>query len=364
MTTSKALPILQSAPSVADGQSFIDWDDELGAAPPWTHQPTVEWQVVGQCNYDCSYCIQSKKHRVGIPADDSLRRAIAFLARLPVTDDIPHWEVKTTGGEPFSARSFLDVVVPGLMGETPHQMGTLTNLSPSVSILQKFAKRTFGRLSIVSASLHLEFADVDGFLHRLQALRDAADSSARFVVNAVLVPGRLDDVARAKVAVEAAGFRFFPQLMKVKGGVYAYDADDIARVEAIVGGFARAGAERSANLAPAYTGRRCFAGARYLVLTKDGDAWSCRTAKRHGEGYLGNVDDVPLPSASSTTALVTGTEGIVLHPAARACPYTICPCATPANRGMIEGVSPRFSVVGRSVGATPGNGDVDVNEDA
>ena len=57
--------------------------DDVGA-PPWPHQPTVEWQVVGQCNYDCSYCIQSKKHRVGITADDDLHRAIDFLAALPV----------------------------------------------------------------------------------------------------------------------------------------------------------------------------------------------------------------------------------------------------------------------------------------
>ena len=25
-----------------------------------TRSPTIEWQVCGICNYDCSYCIQSK----------------------------------------------------------------------------------------------------------------------------------------------------------------------------------------------------------------------------------------------------------------------------------------------------------------
>jgi len=307
------------------------FDASLGAFPPWPHQPTVEWQVVGQCNYDCSYCIQSRKHRQGIVADDALRRAISFLAALPTAQG--PWEVKTTGGEPFSFRGFLDVVVPGLMDETPHRMGTLTNLSAPPATLKRFAARTFGRLSIVSASLHLEHTDVDSFLSRLAVLQDHIADDARIVVNAVLVPDRLAAVAEAQRVVVDAGFRFFPQLMKVKGGVFAYSSSQWAEVEDIVGDIDVAAQTRSANLAPAYTDRRCFAGARYLVVTKEGDAWSCRTAKRHDEGWLGNVY-----SADPAHA-------VRLHPGARACPYTICPCATPANRGMIEGVPARGVVV-------------------
>lgn len=304
------------------------FDADLGSTPPWPHQPTVEWQVVGQCNYDCSYCIQSRKHRQGIVDDDALRRSIRFFAGLPVEPG-QVWEIKTTGGEPFSFRGFLDVVVPGLMDETPHRMGTLTNLSAPPAILRRFAERTYGRLSIVSASLHLEHTDVASFLTRLSVLREHIKSDARLVVNAVLVPDRLEAVASARRAVVDAGFRFFPQLMKVKGGVFAYSPAQWVQVRDIVGDLDVAAAERSANLAPAYTGRRCFAGARYLVVTKEGDAWSCRTAKRHAEGFLGNVyaDD--------------DSTRVRLHPGARACPYTICPCATPANRGMIEGVAAR-----------------------
>jgi len=288
---------------------------DAGAAPPWAHQPTVEWQVVGRCNYDCSYCIQSKKHRQGAPSDDELRAAISFFRALPGA-----WEIKTTGGEPFALRAFLDVVVPGLMDETPHTMGTLTNLSANAPQLVRFAERTYGRLSIVSASLHLEHTDVWSFLERLRVLRAHVADNARIVVNSVLVPDRLTDVRRAQEEVVAAGFSFFPQLMKVKGGVYAYSPAQWVDVRGIVGDLDDAARTRSANLAPAYTGRRCFAGARYLVVTKEGDAYSCRTAKRHGEGFLGNVFE--------SVSLTSGAP----------CPYTICPCATPANRGMIEGV--------------------------
>ena len=50
-------------------------------------------------------------------------------------------------------------------------------------------------------------------------------------------------------------------------------------------------ASRKANTAPSYRGRTCWAGVEYFVVDKDGGAWACRTAKRYGEGYLGNIFD-------------------------------------------------------------------------
>jgi molybdenum cofactor biosynthesis enzyme MoaA len=308
-----ALPVLQ--------RTRPDVDVDAGPVPAWPHQPLVEWQVLGHCNYDCSYCIQSKKHRVGAPSDAQLQASLTFLSSLP-----GRWEIKTTGGEPFATRTFLDVVVPGLMA-TPHVMSTLTNLSVPPSTLQRFAQATYGRLAVVSASLHQEFTAIDAFLLRLETLRDAVHADTRIVVNSVLVPDRLADVARAKAAVEARGFVFFPQVMKQKSGIAAYAPQQWREVEAIVGDVDTAAQTRAANMAPSYEGRRCYAGARYVVLTKEGDAWSCRTAKRVQEGYLGNV-----------------ASGVALLAGPRACPYTICPCTTVANRGMIDGVPLRARV--------------------
>ncbi|HRI08941.1 MAG TPA: hypothetical protein PKW35_14060 [Nannocystaceae bacterium] len=290
--------------------------------PPWEHAPTVEWQICGQCNYDCSYCIQSPKHRVGYPTRERLDRALAALAALPGA-----WEVKMTGGEPFSSRLFLDHIVPGLR-DTPHRISVLTNLSAPERQLLRFAELTRGRLAVVSASLHLEFTDVPAFLQRLGALRGAADPAARIVVNSVLVPDRLAEVRAARDQVEAAGFRFFPQLMKVKRGLYPYTPEQLELVRAIVGDLDAAARLRSANLAPSYAGRTCYTGARYFVLLQDGEAWSCRSARRYGEGRLGSVVD-------GTFALAPGPVR---------CRYPICPCTVPANRGMIEGVPMRPSL--------------------
>lgn len=317
----RSLPVHAPAPSLKARFDLSEIEEPAvltdgPGAPPWPHQPTVEWQVCGQCNYDCSYCIQSKKYRVGYPSRAELDAALGFLAALPGA-----WEVKMTGGEPFASRLFLDHIVPSLAAGG-HTISTLTNLSAPARQLRRFAELTRGRLGIVSASLHLEFTDVASFISRLEQLREHADASARFVVNMVLIPARLAEVAAAKAAVEAAGFRFFPQLMKVKGGVHPYTPAQREQVEAIVGDLERAARTRSANLAPAYTGRRCWTGARYLVLLQTGDAWSCRTARRHDQGYLGNAY----------------AGEVALRPGPIECPYSICPCTVPANRGMIEGV--------------------------
>ena len=284
---------------------------------PAARQPTIEWQVCGVCNYDCSYCIQSKASRVGHPSPDEIEQFLAFFERLPAR--AVRWEIKMTGGEPFAFRGFMDKIVPGLIERTPHTVSVLTNLSAPKNLLARFAERTRGRLGIVSASLHLEHETAERFVEKARFLREQMDPAAQLVVNTVLVPGRLEAVRAARQLVEAAGLRLFPQIMKIKKGVASYDDDDRPRVQELVG---ISPTPRQANLAPSYRGRRCYAGIDYFVLTQAGDGYSCRTARRHGQGHLGNV--------------FAGT--LALWQDASPCPYDICPCTVPANRGMIEGV--------------------------
>ena len=311
--TNRLPVVLATKPSACGVEDVLA---DAPSAPPWPHGPTVEWQVCGQCNYDCSYCIQSAKYRVGYPTEEQLDRALQVLASLEGT-----WEIKMTGGEPFASHRFLDQIVPALT-RTPHRISVLTNLSAPEASLRRFAEACANQLRVVSASLRLEFTEVEGFLGRLTTLRDAADPGASFVVNCVLAPDRLEEIEAAKARVEDAGFRFFPQIMKVKHGLYPYDSDQMVIVERIVGDLHQAARRRTANVAPAYTGRLCWTGARYFVLLQTGEAWSCRSARRHAEGYLGNAYE--------------GSFALMSTPVR--CPYPMCPCPVPANRGMIEGV--------------------------
>ncbi|HEX8492974.1 MAG TPA: radical SAM protein [Pyrinomonadaceae bacterium] len=276
-------------------------------------QPTIEWQTNGVCNYDCSYCIQSKKYRQGHPSDAEIDTFLKFFAALPGV-----WEIKMSGGEPFAFKGFLDRIIPGL-ARLPHQVSVLTNLSAPRSALRRFVDLIRDKLVIVSASLHLEYTTVEAFIEKATELRSWLRPETSLVVNSVLVPGTLQNLSEVRHAVEAAGLRYFPQVMKTKHGIFAYEHSDRLMVESLTG---KNPTSREANVAPSYRGRLCWTGVEYFTLEQNGDAWSCRTARRFQQGYLGNVLD--------------GTFGLLKE--ARRCVYDICPCTVPANRGMIEGV--------------------------
>lgn len=279
--------------------------------------PTIEWQANGVCNYDCTYCIQSKKFRQGAPDRETVRRFLRFFE-----EELPGvWEIKMSGGEPFAGTHFLDEVVPGL-ARTKHRVSVLTNFSASLATLERFVEHLRAQLSVVSTSLHLEFTSEEEFLEKARAFKSWLDPRTSFVVNQVLVPGTLERVKRSRDLVRGAGLRWFPQVMKVKAGLASYAEGERALLRELLGADPT---PREANLAPSYEGRLCWSGVDYFVLTQTGDAWSCRTAKRYDEGFLGNV--------------LAGTFRLRAEP--ERCTYSICPCTVPANRGMIEGVAPR-----------------------
>jgi hypothetical protein len=274
---------------------------------------TIEWQVAGACNYDCSYCIQSKQYRRGRPVREQLARAIDAFAALP-----SRWEIKCSGGEAFAHPLFMAFVVPELMAKTPHTISVLTNFSASRAELMQFAQLTRGRLAVFSASLHLEFTTVDEFAAKAEWFVLQLDPSVSFVVNQVVLPGREREADACRAVIEARGLRWFPQLYKHDGGVHDYENPEL-----LVPLIGRKPTARDANTAPSYRGRTCWAGVDYFVVDKTGEAWACRTAKRFDEGALGNIFD-------GTLALLTAPS---------ACSYDICPCTVPANRGMIEGIA-------------------------
>ena len=275
---------------------------------------TIEWQVAGACNYDCSYCIQSRKYRKGRPHRDNIESALSFFASLPGS-----WEIKCSGGEAFAHPLFMEQIVPGLMDRTDHRISILTNFSASVPELFRFAAMTRGRLSVFSASFHTEYVKAEAFAKKAAWFQDLLELDSRVVINQVVLPGKEGEAARCRDVFVSKGLAWFPQLYKSKGHVVDYP-DEVA-LRTLIGD--RPG-PRQANLAPSYQGRMCWAGVDYLVVDKDGNAWSCRTAKRGGEGLLGNVFSGAVQRWSNPSP----------------CPYDVCPCTVPANRGMIEGVSP------------------------
>ena len=295
------------------------WLSRQHPLPPAHVQPTVEWQVCGVCNYNCSYCIQSARRRVGAPSSRALDGIIEALAGLP-----GRWEIKMSGGEPFAFSGFMEQIIPGLVHRTDHQISVLTNFSAPLDQLRRLCDLVGHRLRITSASFHPERADLDAFVAKALAykeLRRQRCPESSFVVNVVLVPGQLERHLTIRQRLQDAGLSYFPQLMKIAGGVYPYERRDQDLVERLTGG---SHDPRRVNRAPSYKGLPCEAGRWYFVVDQQGEAYTCRTGKRHaGEGdeaHMGN--------------LARGT--LTLRDAGAPCPHTICPCTVPANRGMVS----------------------------
>ncbi|MBT3224207.1 MAG: radical SAM protein, partial [Proteobacteria bacterium] len=225
--------------------------------------PTIEWQVAGACNYDCSYCIQSRRHRRGKPDNTAIKSAISCYAALEGV-----WEIKCSGGEPFAHVAFLGTLIPRLMEDTSHRVSVLTNFSASHSDLMRFAALTRRRLSVFSASLHLEYVTLKSFGDKAEWFVSQLDPEVSFVVNQVVVPGQEATALECRDAIQDRGLRWFPQLYKTKSGVADYDNQE--KLRQIVGDDA---GPRRANRAPDYEGRLCWSGVDYFTVDKEGNAW-------------------------------------------------------------------------------------------
>jgi MoaA/NifB/PqqE/SkfB family radical SAM enzyme len=274
-------------------------------------RPVVNWNIVGGCNYRCSYCVQKHAEGIGGPDDAALERGIATLSALPGA-----WEFKISGGEPFLLKRLPEVA--GRLVAAGHRVSLLTNLSAPLAVIERFIAATGPGLRTFSCSLHLEETGVDAFLDKAVQVVDrlARHPKASFVVNHVVQPGKVGETLALRRRFEAEGIKFYPQLMRVDGRPADYGLLDRWRLRRH---FADLAGPAGMNRGYSHTGKPCHAGYRYFIIHPKGHAFACYPAKRHDEGYLGNIYE--------------GT--LRLRDGPMPCPYAICPCTVPQNRGIV-----------------------------
>jgi organic radical activating enzyme len=256
------------------------------------------------CNYRCSYCTQRFVDDRKQWAKDLPAFVAAFTA---LSGD---WEIKLSGGEPFRHPRFLETVEQLVAGGL--RVSVVTNFSDKPERLQAFAALTSGRPGIVSASLHLEYVDVDEFVQRASSF--ARVHAGSFCVTCVATRDALPRLPDLKARFDAVGVRFKVQPEKQDREVIDYD--DAERRELIALG----GHNSTGRIAPSFTGRPCWAGARYVIVDHRGAAWRCYPSRRHRKEPMGNVLD--------------GTFRLRLGP--EPCRYAYCNCTVPQERRMVN----------------------------
>lgn len=271
--------------------------------PRYPLEGVVSWNMNTTCNYRCSYCTQRFVDDRGQWATD-LPKFLAAFAALP-----GDWEIKLSGGEPFRHPDFLDAV--RALAAANRRVSVVTNFSAPLAELFAFCDHTRARPGVISASLHLEYADPTELVAKAREV--AAHHAGKLVVTCVATRANLPRLPDLRAQFAAAGLRFNTQPEKQDRDVIAYD--DAEREQLVqLGGHNNTGA-----IAPSFTGQPCWAGARYFIVDHRGDAFRCYPARRQRRERLGNLLD--------------GTFRVRTE--AAPCQYEYCNCSVPFQRGMV-----------------------------
>jgi len=274
--------------------------------PLYPLEGVVSWNMNTTCSYRCSYCTQRFVDDRKQWAKD-LPRFIAALTALP-----GDWEVKLSGGEPFQHPGFLDAV--GALAAGGVRVSVVTNLASPPEKLARFAALTAARPGLLSASLHLEYADPDAFAEKLAAF--AASYAGRVCVTCVATRENLPRLPDLRERFDAAGLRFKVQPEKQDRDVIDYSP---AERQALL---SLGGHNDTGRVDPDFSGRLCWAGARYFIVDHRGEVYRCYPARRYRQERLGSLLD---------PAFLRG-----LRKEAFPCPYTYCNCTVPQERGMVD----------------------------
>jgi organic radical activating enzyme len=258
------------------------------------------------CNYRCSYCTQRFLEDRTRWARDIPRFVEAF-ARLP-----GDWEVKLSGGEPF-LHPELESLVHALVAQG-RRLSVVTNASAPEALLDTWMDATRARPGVFSASLHLEHADLDRFEARLR--RVAGRHRGPVVVTCVATRAALPRLPALRERFAPIPVRVQPE--KQDREVIAYTPAERDAIGAL------GGHNGMGWIDPDFSGRPCWAGARYFILDDRGAAWRCYPARR---ARLEPLGDFLAP---------TFRLGLAAEP----CRYHYCNCTVPQARGMIAGVGP------------------------
>lgn len=285
------------------------WHSGGYLATPRPTEGVVTWNINTVCNYRCSYCTQRF-------LDDRTRWAkdtAAFLAGFAQLSGA--WEVKISGGEPFSHPTLLEVVA-GLR-QIGHAVSIVTNFSASQPRLEAFLEAAGEALRVFSASLHLEYlesdADLEGFAQKAKFVQTHLPKGGSYNITCVATYQNLSRLVALHQWFANRGLRLKVQPEKQNREIISYTPEQQALLLQL-GGHNQLG-----ELAFSFTERPCWAGVYSFTLDDRGEAWRCYPARRYRAQYLGNFLD----------------GSFVLARGPSPCLYNYCNCTVPIERGMM-----------------------------
>ena len=269
-------------------------------SPRYPLEGVVSWNMNTTCNYRCTYCTQRFTDNRAQWATQLPRFVEAFTA-LP-----GDWEIKLSGGEPFRHPNFIEAVRE--LSQGGMRVSVVTNFSSTREVLAEYITATAARPGLLSASLHLEYADTAGFIDKLAWFDERYGGTV--CATCVATRQNLAQLLALRAEFAERGLRLKVQPEKQDREVIDYSPRERAQLLAL------GGHNDTGTVAPNFQGLPCWAGSRYLIVDHVGDAYRCYPARQE---FLGNVLDGSLR----------------LRTDAQPCQYEYCNCTVPQHRGMM-----------------------------
>jgi MoaA/NifB/PqqE/SkfB family radical SAM enzyme len=275
----------------------------------------ADWKVLNACNFRCSYCfispalLRSKMRRFATAAE--------WKAALQATGRT--WLLHLTGGEPSIYFDFAELC---RSVTDDHYISLNSNLTHGAIV--EFARSVDpGRVSFINAGLHLAERETrtghDSFLRHADLLRAAGFA---LFTSIVATPAALRRFDEAVALLRPLGLFPVPKLLRetFEGRQYpaSYTAGEKARFRALAaearafyrGAFAGRAERPSIDVfaddafidgTPAYAGRSCEAGRRFVSIEPDGEVFRCSPKTGLGNLLAGTFAPLGGPAPCDTS---------------------------------------------------------------
>ena len=285
---------------------------------PIHHDPapsaTALWDVTPHCNFGCTYCyselLQNRSH------ETTQHLSIGSITEAFDTY-LPEWTVNFTGGEPFVYRRLPEIAAALARN---HLLGFYTNLSIAVPVRRFADVVPPSRVRFINAGFHvMERLKTDGdFRGFLELYHLLADRGFPIAASYIIHP---DNETRARSDVEflaGQGVRIHAQVFRgiLNGRSYpeSFSPEALAVCEMSECEPRRGEPVRSQMSG---LGGLCRAGAIFMEINANGDAFRCGTDRGLGRDCLGNLFDGSLrvhpgPTLCRSDVCVSCRQGMSL----------------------------------------------------
>lgn len=271
----------------------------------------IEWSLTEICNYRCSYCIGGI-NKTRYPVKKDFKKIVNNL----INNLSDSWRITLTGsGEPLMVRELPYIVKT--LAKNGHQIELITNLSLPLEKMIRLCDVAGDNFLKLSASLHLEFANIQEFLEKARNIQKRIGNN-KLTVGTVAVKNKLKKIDKIAQTFKDNGIKLSLQLQRVfddkENNLYVdYTPEEFSIIEKYT--------TLSKPKKLAMKGKACKAGQYYFVISTQSDVWRCWPAclARNKVDYLGNLDE--------------NIFNLFANP--KICYYDYCNCNKPILEGLI-----------------------------